>query len=501
MKHEIENEKLTENHSSKRIRIIEPEKYLTKLIIRRNLKIPNIFLIQNKGKGPPGRTRSPGLVDYLTRANQPAAFPKSPPMHCPEFIEGLVEGLLPELVEGNNTLNENELLIHTKPNYYSQLNFTIMKKHLFILILAVFAINLAWGQNATHGSIGPEPFTGTCSDDALHPIPGKAYVYDVTTNSPGSTYTWWATKDYNFITSSGTPPTVTTTTNMGTTSLTVAGGHLLSTSANYGQIDGSSSSVTITWSPQLLAGTASVTTGTKSPTFVAVLAQDAANCTNNFKVYTLDPKVAFTVDILPMLPTGIATGNYAATVSQCFSEVAGATFSPTTGGVDYNYGTNILYYEVVAANFTDEFHPSFKVDGLQAGQTAILEYSTTSPTASATWTPIGSTLVGAASSTLTAGTATVTVSNTENTTLGVSVYLRLTVNNGNWEGLADLPISVSVEATDKELNYDIDQASANCLPASPGYEDSASQTLTQRPTVTSNTPINPSGMVTFLPKN
>lgn len=34
----------------------------------------NIFLIQNKGKGPPGRTRSPGLNDWLSCEMKFAVF-------------------------------------------------------------------------------------------------------------------------------------------------------------------------------------------------------------------------------------------------------------------------------------------------------------------------------------------------------------------------------------------------------------------------------------------
>lgn len=34
-------------------------------------KLSNIFMTQNKGKGPPGRTSSPGLAYCPTRDNQP----------------------------------------------------------------------------------------------------------------------------------------------------------------------------------------------------------------------------------------------------------------------------------------------------------------------------------------------------------------------------------------------------------------------------------------------
>lgn len=438
----------------------------------------NIFLIQNKGKGPPGRTRSPGMADWPN----------------PGQSVGCVEQQTM-----NNKIQLNKFL---NPNRLTQLNFYIMKKQLFILILALFAVNLAWAQpyatNDTKAP-GPQPFTGTCSDDALHPIPGKAYTYEVT--SPASSkFTWWATKDNNFISTTATG----TTTNIGT-ALSVPGA-LLSTTTNYAQVGAGSNSVGITWTPQILALTSSATVTGKSPTFVAVLAEDATGCTNNFKVYKIDPKVAFTVDILNLtddtrLPIGSGQAAYTASETQCFSEVASATYNATNGGVDYNYGTNILYYEVIAANFTTAYSPSFQVSGLLTGQTATLEWTVTDPsTGSPTWTAIGSTINGDATGTAqTVGTTSVTVSATENTSLGVSIYLRLTVNNGNYEGLIAQNVAVAVEGTDNEGNKDLDQASATCLPNATGYEDKATQVLTERPTVTTNTPT--TGPLPFLPKN
>lgn len=41
--------------------------------IQLKIGIPNIFLIQNKGKGPPGRSRSPDTRDFLFSDPKPAA--------------------------------------------------------------------------------------------------------------------------------------------------------------------------------------------------------------------------------------------------------------------------------------------------------------------------------------------------------------------------------------------------------------------------------------------
>ncbi len=45
----------------------------TQLRIQRINATPNIFLIQNKGKGPPGRSRSPDRGNRLSPDTKPAA--------------------------------------------------------------------------------------------------------------------------------------------------------------------------------------------------------------------------------------------------------------------------------------------------------------------------------------------------------------------------------------------------------------------------------------------
>ena len=108
------------------------------LLVRPQTKLDflNIFMIQNKGKGPPGRMRSPGMAFCPTRDNQPLDFndhySERCPECCPEFIEGFIEGFvegfiegsLPEPVEGKNQI-ENELQTHIKSNFLTHLNLQL----------------------------------------------------------------------------------------------------------------------------------------------------------------------------------------------------------------------------------------------------------------------------------------------------------------------------------------------------------------------------------------
>ena len=71
----------------------------------------------------------------------------------------------------------------------------------------------------------------------------------------------------------------------------------------------------------------------------------------------------------------------------------------------------------------------------------------------------------------------------------LSIYVRVTVRNHGWEGLADEPITLAVEAVDATAaaNKDVD---VDCTTITE-YGDMAVQTLNARPTVAPGTPMVP----------
>ena len=80
--------------------------------------------------------------------------------------------------------------------------------------------------------------------------------------------------------------------------------------------------------------------------------EDPTGCSDNFKVYEIDPINGFTVDVLNLNPTTFLPDAtpYTYEPEQCSDDVRGASYS--AGAMVYDYGTNYLYYEFVAANFT-----------------------------------------------------------------------------------------------------------------------------------------------------
>lgn len=337
-----------------------------------------------------------------------------------------------------------------------------MKRQIFILILAVFIATTAFGQ-MKHSS-DPIPLAG-CTPDATHPLAGVPYNYKATANPAGGNFQWWATKDYNFISTTGAG----VTTNNSDKKLVDPAD--LKAGANYGTA-GATDNVDITWTSATLAGTT-----TAAPTFV-VVQYDAASpaCANNLKVYQILPVNGFTVDIKNM-DQSKAPLAYAAPYSFCVSNIFSAKYDAGTKAIVTDYGKSVLYFEVVAANFTGSYTPSFQVTGLKSGQTVTsLELYTDAAFGT---TAIATALNAGAYSPAAAITVDPSVTNTSN---GVSLFVKLTIAHGTYEGLDDVPITLAVNGTNSSNEKDVVNSACGTLT---DYEDSAIQTITKRPKVDS----------------
>ncbi len=318
-----------------------------------------------------------------------------------------------------------------------------MKKQILILIVALFAITFstAYGQ-AVHNT----PATAlSCSSGPLNPIAGVPYDYSATFNPTGGTSYWYATTATTFIAGSAR-----------TANQEAAGGTFVTSGTNYrtdAAVAANPSTTNITWNA---AGLSTVTAA--APLFVVVDYTGSA-CANNMKVYKIEPLNGFTVDVFnsdATLSTPVLTPT-----STCVSNIAGASYDGTKIVTDY--GKNVLYFEVVAANFTGSWTPSMVVTGLQTGQTSTIEYSYLKDF-----------------STLIVGDVSTSATNTSD---GVSIYVRVTVNNGTYEGLTNTPISLTVNGISNGL---ADVTNSNCATNSL-TDDVAVQTLNARPGVTGTT--------------
>ncbi len=372
---------------------------------------------------------------------------------------------------------------------------------MFLSLAFVFAgVNNALGQvQLNPGITTTQPIDPlSCADGTdplpLHPYPGVPYTYtmDGTTGDENADeWTWFATKDPNFIVDG-----VLNTTN----ALAVGAGSPILAATNYNTPSGTNS-VTITWSAEILAATqyqgdatnwATASSANPTPTFVVGYAT-GVNCADNIQVYEINPEFNFTLDIAAIDPDG-NTLDWDVANLICVDDVWEAIYNSGTNELDMDYGTNTILFEVAAANFVEDFTPTFRlISGLQGDQEAVVT--------------LHATLADAEAGTNSEGTVTWTNANIDgdwatgiqftatdpnNVAGGVSLYVRVVISNNTYESLTSNPFVLAVDAIDDTENGIWDMEDDDCDPATAADEadqaDQAEHTIDPRPTIIHNTP-------------
>lgn len=386
--------------------------------------------------------------------------------------------------------NKNQLFMNIKIK-------AIMKKQILILAIFVLAVlagtDKSFGQALSPSTFGtaPNPLVN-CVGDAQHPKAGNSYTYtfDATAFGAGGPVTgfrFWATKDPNFV---STIPTV----NNQSTALTTASGDLLAVSANYNPAaNDATGSVDITWSPEILArtdyqlGHIGTPGTTAAPTSTFVVGYATNGCTDNIKVWEIDPSPSFTVDIKNIVKaTEVPVAAYGDATTQCVDRTRAAKYNSTSFGVDYNYGKDTLYYEVIASNFVTSWKPTFFITGLDGSiQTANITLASSLANMKA-----GTTIeTGDITSGSYTGSNALT-SSAPNTTGGVSLIVRVIISNNNYETLTQESIELAVAGEDA-VGFDIDDDAICTVPTTAvdaADDDTATRTIDPRPTLVEGTP-------------
>lgn len=442
---------------------------------RQFYEIPMSVSILNPCKGPPGRTRSPGIAyDYLTE-------------HPPNSGKKL------NTIFNSKPLFLKKTTIHRNSNFtfYKHLNFTIMKKQILsfvIIALAVFAsISSAFGQvtytkNLTGaGAIYCTPALplACTTDDELNPIPGKSYTYNVTVPA-SSTVLWFVTDQATVIDGTGAAPVIQADRDA------APGDYILTASAGiYNSATNTNGSIDMSWK---------YFDGDATQVLLVAVVSDATGCTNNVEVYRIRPAFAFTLDIAAIFDTG-AVGD-----EECLSPVESATYDGTN--LTTNYGENWVFFSVNAANFVHSWQPTFTViDYTGGGGTAIVPATDiqwaypADAKADTDWkavtVPVDAQVAGGA-----VGAA------------GECIIVRVRVdhaNNGNINPAIDPVLTFGVDgvmynyATTNYANAGLtDLDNVATAPCTNTVTDQATYTLTRRPEITSatGTPV-----LDFEPKN
>lgn len=372
-----------------------------------------------------------------------------------------------------------------------------MKKQLLILIVAVFAL----GFSSAYAQLAPRAVTCLTSD-ALHPIAGSPYTYEVSVPSPAGAkeYTWFVTQDQHFI-------------NAGVLTanreLVPASNIVAATGVGYNGGAGNTNSISITWKSFFYDPLA--------PVFVVIQVKNTASTpdacvSQNMKVYKIIPQNAFTLDIANLQPgatpnvAGTLVAGYGVNLDKCIHDIVDAQYDATAPeGVIYDFGTDYMFYEVVAANFSTSWKPSFTLTGVDAEETVTVEWATDK----AFTTPHAMTLGGGVWTSVdvyTVANATGFVGAT-----GESIYVRVTLDHSttlNYEGLADEVVALAVDGITNLSAPAAQQLGDVHTDAGPGpvcpwvdlfANDIATQTLKPRPTINAGATMPAPGLLPVKP--
>jgi hypothetical protein len=231
---------------------------------------------------------------------------------------------------------------------------------------------------------------------------------------------------------------------------------------------------------------ASASSSAPTPTFVVGYAT-GVNCADNIQVYEINPRFNFTIDIANIDPATDAAVAWDQAVTQCVDDVWEAIYNSGTNELDMDYGTNTLYFEVAAANFVDNWSPTFTLlDGLDAEQTAVVTLHSSLNDAQTDANIIATDNWTSATTEWVTGEYFSAATSTEVVT-GVSLYVKVVISNLTDEGLDNELISLAVDAIDDSGTGIWDMEEDDCDPTTASdaadQADYADHTITPRPTI------------------
>ena len=308
-----------------------------------------------------------------------------------------------------------------------------MKKLILILFVALMgSFTVVFGQapNLTDPPVCPTPTSIVClTSDALHPVPGTEYTYEVNVPSPPGLkyYTWLVTQDQTFIDPTGL--VATPETNDG------SGPHIEATGTGYNDPLNGTDTIDITWK--------SWTHDPDLPVFLVIYVEDDACGNDNIQLYIIEPMHAFTLDLANIASDGSAQADAYAT---CVSAVASAIYN--AGTLEMDFGINYMFFAVTAANFTDSWMPSFEIDGAGLTDSRVvtaIDWAYPAEAVTGTW---HTTAGGGGAGSIWIGSDPVVASGGSGSAVGAAgecIIVRMTIANNQVETLADDVIQLAVD--------------------------------------------------------
>lgn len=342
-----------------------------------------------------------------------------------------------------------------------------MNKKIILLVgLACTMVGFSYGQATQTAKKGSTATPIACVGDPLHPIIGTTYEYTAIADAAhaGGKYHFFATNLTEFVTNGA----------LNTTGAYTDGSQLFVKSGTY-NLEEDTGKISLSWSSS---------SGSKS--FLVVKYTDDDNCKNdNLKVFKIEPKNAFSIEwrnIKDIAKPLDSTNFVKDVVDVCLSSVKSATYNTTEDKMEYDYGEQPLYYELIASNYDKSFKPSFKVSGLDQSQEAELYWGYSKDDISNKVTGDLSTKVELQEIVADSGA---------DPKEGVSIYLKLVVKNKTHEGIADQEITIAADATTGANS--IKDVKTDCSGDETDFGKTIIQKLKARPEITA------AGGLNFIP--
>jgi hypothetical protein len=303
----------------------------------------------------------------------------------------------------------------------------------------------------------------------------------ITGGGTNPTIHWYVTLDPNFIVAG-----------LQNGLIQLAGGdYIMATGTTYNVIGNTTPSVDITWKSFLAT----------TDVFLVTYVINESGCTDNIKVYKIEPVHVFTLDMDRIAFDGAGT----APASYCVSAVQGAIYN--AGVVEMDYGVNYVYFVVNAANWAHSWLPTFQFTTVPQTATVMLAVDWAYPDESwqgaipaPTWH--STTAVGNIYTPTDPVMPHPGVGGTGVGSDGECIIVRVTVDHNQQEALADILIDFAVDgimydqvalnytnALLGDIHYEAGAQSGQECPWYDGYiNDALTYTLIHRPTVTDNLP-------------
>jgi hypothetical protein len=339
-----------------------------------------------------------------------------------------------------------------------------MKKQLLfivsIIVLALFA--------------GNTNVSAQCASDGFHPAANQPYEYIVLIDPAGGyqgsgIYTWYVTQDVNIINGASIIP------NDGTY-FTVDGGL---SAYNSTAPTGTSNILGLTWTPAAV--------GSLNPFFLVLRyresnpnATEPLGCSaENIRVWQIFPINTFLLAVNSSFQNGTPFAN----ATTCAADVIGAQVNGGGATVTYTYGTNTLYYTILASGYTGDWTPSIELPALTGAVTYGQNYLEADWTSDLTGTGTWVAFTGAAGST--GGQfQSPTPATILDPVAGTPILIRVQIANVNYETLADQAIEMGVDGLTAGNQPDIiGGAGPNACDPEAIFGKKAIYTILARPTV------------------